>query len=251
MGDIEMTEPSDEFTRCWNAAGLHLQAQVQGPMSWLKARLLPPFLEHLSFRLGNQLFFVRVEPIGIDEAVPGTPNGLLAVADGCKGHACIMPMVSKHGNWQPYLPGWGLMDLRTKQLINPIDFVSDENIPMTDWEIQDFAVQVVRDVIEKDGYKLMSWNSSPHVNPSIWFVGDDGPEWIIVRAARTPASKVDLPSHLSSIIESCSKLGKTGSLVTMVLSNKEVIDTTKTHGPLWRGHVITVSNLESKLLTTS
>jgi hypothetical protein len=143
------------------------------------------------------------------------------------------------------------MDVRTRQLIDPIDLVSDENIPMTDWEIQDFAVQVVRDMIEKDGYKLMSWNSSPHVNPSIWFVGDEGPEWIIVRAARAPASNVDLPSHWNSLVESCARAGGTGSLVTMVLSNKEEPYASKSDNPLWRGHVITVSNLERKLLTVS
>jgi hypothetical protein len=57
MHDIEMHEVSDEFARCWQAAGRHIQIQAQGPLrSWLKANLNPPFLEHLSFRLGNQLF---------------------------------------------------------------------------------------------------------------------------------------------------------------------------------------------------
>jgi hypothetical protein len=45
MHEIEMHDVSDEFARCWQAAGRHIQIQVQGPLhSWLKANLNPPFL---------------------------------------------------------------------------------------------------------------------------------------------------------------------------------------------------------------
>ena len=64
MHEIEMQEVTPEFSACWHAAGHHLSQQVQGGIqSWLRADLSPPFLEHLSFRLGNQLFFVRIEDV--------------------------------------------------------------------------------------------------------------------------------------------------------------------------------------------
>ena len=76
MHDIEMHEISEVFARCWRAACQHIQKHVQGPMSsWLKASLNPPFLEHLSFRLGNQL--------------PGAPDNLprvFASSDGQHYH---------------------------------------------------------------------------------------------------------------------------------------------------------------------
>ena len=93
MHDIEMQTASEEFARCWHEAGRHIQRQVQGPLhSWLKVNLDPPFLEHLSFRLGNQLFFIRIEDADGKLEVPGSRRGLHMVADGCKGHACLMPM---------------------------------------------------------------------------------------------------------------------------------------------------------------
>ena len=62
MHKIHMAEFSEEFAHCWNAAGSHIQRMAGGElMSWLKATLAPPFLEHLSFRLGNQLFFIRID----------------------------------------------------------------------------------------------------------------------------------------------------------------------------------------------
>ena len=64
MYEIEMQEMSEAFLPCWKAAGIHLSKQVDGGIqSWLRAHPYPPFLEHLSFRLGNQLFFVRVEDV--------------------------------------------------------------------------------------------------------------------------------------------------------------------------------------------
>lgn len=61
MHNIHMAEFTEEFSDCWNAAGSHIQRIAGGDlMSWLKANLAPPFLEHLSFRLGNQLFFIQL-----------------------------------------------------------------------------------------------------------------------------------------------------------------------------------------------
>ncbi len=150
MHDIEMHEVSDEFARCCQAAGRHIEIQAQGPLqSWLKANLNPPFLEHLSFRLGNQLFFIRIEDVDGRLRVPGSRNGLFSVADGCKGHPCIMPMRYRSGPWVPQWTGWGLVDARTGKAIDPIALVSDERIEMTDWELQDFALQIVRDQMER------------------------------------------------------------------------------------------------------
>jgi hypothetical protein len=102
MYDIPMSDVSDEFAKCCQAAAVHLEHQAQGPLdSWLRADLSPPSLEDLSFRLGNQLFFIRVEDLEGHLDVPGNLNGLLSVADGYKGHPCLMPMRNRFGQWSP------------------------------------------------------------------------------------------------------------------------------------------------------
>lgn len=92
MHDIPMSEVTPEFARCWQAAGMHIEDAADGQLNaWLRAHLNPPFLEHLSFRLGNQLFFLRVEDEEDQIEGPGSLQGLLSVADGCKGHAVFPP----------------------------------------------------------------------------------------------------------------------------------------------------------------
>ncbi|MDT9547695.1 MAG: hypothetical protein RI826_10230, partial [Chlorobium phaeovibrioides] len=64
MFNIDMTEAAADFISCWNAAGKHIQNQTgDDQIRWLRAHPYPPFLEHLSFLLGNQFFFIRVEDI--------------------------------------------------------------------------------------------------------------------------------------------------------------------------------------------
>lgn len=247
MYDIEMQEASPEFAKCWQAAGSHMQNQVQdGLQTWLRAHLSPPFLEHLSFRLGNQLFFIRIEDVDGHLKVPGSIDGLLSIADGCKGHACLMPMKKKFlgGGWVPDCLGWGLIDAQTKAPINPILLVTDAKIEMTAWELQDFAVQVVRDQLLKEGYKLMSWQGNPNVDPAIWFVGDsNGREWVVVRAVRYPDKDAKRPHNWMDIAHGCAKLSNIGHFASVAFASvDQTFDTADDDPiPLWRGHGVHVS----------
>ena len=240
MHDIEMHKASEEFAKCWQAAGVHLQRQAQGPLqSWLKANLSPPFLEHLSFRLGNQLFYLRLEDIAGELVVPGNPNGLFLIADACNGHPCILPMRKSSDGWAADRAGWGLIHARTGQPVDPPALITDELIEMTDWELQDFAVQVVRQQLEKQGRQLMSWHGNPSVDPSLWFVGDEGPEWVVVRPVRYPRARAAIPANWDSIAASCARQGKTGHFASVVVANADdPFDAIGTHAaiPLWRGH---------------
>lgn len=241
MYEVETHDMTPEFLECWKAAGIHISNQVLGGLqSWLKATPYPPFLEHLSFRLGNQNFYIRVSDVSGSIDGPGSERGLFAIADGSNGHACFMPMRKKFfGGWVPDRAGWGLVDARTGKDVNPIDLVSDEKIEMSDWELQDFAVQVVRTQIEKEGFKLMSWQGNPNVDPAIWFIGESKrPEWVIVRAVRYPVKEAVRPPNWNDIAKDCAPTGKIGHFASVaVASTADPFDPTGDSAvPLYRGH---------------
>lgn len=246
MYDIEMQEMSEEFFKCWQAAGAHLNKQVQGGIQfWLRAHPYPPFLEHLSFRLGNQLFFVRVEDVDLQEQGPGSLHGLHAVAHGNRGHACILPMKKKFfkGEWMPDKSGWGLIDAATGRPVDPFALVTDEKIEMTDWELHDVGVQIVRDYLQGKNYQLMTWQSNPDVDPSIWFVGDSGgPEWIVVRAVRYPLNQAQRPANWQSIANQCIRMSRTGHFASVSIASvdQRFMSSNEQAEPLWRGHALHV-----------
>jgi hypothetical protein len=239
MYEIEMHAPNEQFSRCWNTAARHLQSQVQDGLNWLKCTLAPPFLEHLSFRLGNQLYFVRIEATNVELVVPGSRNGLMAVAEGCNGHACIMPMTLERSGWTPVAPGWGLLSLQSGKSVDPLDLITDELIEMTDWELHDFAVQVVRDHLKAEGKEIGSTCGNPQIDPAIWFMGDNGPEWVVVRAVRFPEAQASVPGNISGIIQNCKPHGTAGHFASVSFANaKEPFseESVKHPMPLWRGH---------------
>lgn len=223
MHNIEIAEVSEDFVRCWSAAGLHIQNQEQGQLqSWLRSHLNPPFLEHLSFRLGNQLFYIQVEDVEGVLETPGNLEGLLTIADGCAGHACLMPMKRSGQDWEPTESGWGLVDARTRLTVNPPALITNEMLEMTDWELQDLAVQVVRERIVKEGHQIMSWNGDPRVNPSVWFVGSSGsPEWVLVRTVRYPEKEATEPENMSEIKSHFDKTGFPGHFASVAVANAD------------------------------
>ena len=132
---IEPFELTEDFINCWDAAGRHLNLRVKDTgASWLRADL-PCFREHLSFALGNQLFFIQLYDVNQPENGWLALNRLEMAVEDANGIACLMPMDNKSGEWQPVFDGWGLTDLTGETTLNPVDLITDEPIEMTDWEI--------------------------------------------------------------------------------------------------------------------
>ena len=234
-----MHEATESFESCWRAAALHLTSQTKdSKLSWLKANLTPPFLEHLSFRLGNQLFFIYIEDIEGKVIGPGNSNGFKIIAKGCNGHACRMPMRFNGSTWETEIEGWGLIDDSTDRVIDPFSLVSDEKFEMTEWELHDFAVEVVSDYItQKLNKEIISICGNPGINPSIWFVNDGNPEAVVVRAVKYPEMDAKPPENIEDIIKACTKMGRLRYFASVAAANtNDTFDPEIPPLPLWRGH---------------
>ena len=242
MYEVEMSEMSESFFHCWKSANQHLHKQVDGGIqSWLRVHPNPPFLEHLSFRLGNQLFFVRVEDVDQQVMGPGSLSGLIAVAKQANGHACILPMRKKFfgQSWEAVEPGWGLLNAVTKKRIDPIALITDEPIAMSSWEMHDFAVQMVRDYLAKEGFEITSWHGNPLIHPAIWFIGSSKClEWVLVRSATFPSTTADRPKNWAAIAKSLAHMSEIGHFASVVIIsvNQSFESMNDAPTPLWRGH---------------
>ncbi|MDR1166112.1 MAG: hypothetical protein LBO66_09690 [Deltaproteobacteria bacterium] len=211
---------SREFQACWTLAANYIQRLGVNGLSWFKGDLSAPLFEHFSFRMGNQLFFVRLEDAEGRLKVPGNMSGLLEIAAACKGHPLIMPMRNTGGIWLPIVPGWGLVDAKTKAPVNPKNLLTPERVEYTDWELHDMAVRSI--LLSLGDKKIISYASHPDLSPSVWYRGESGAEWVIARFARRPAADAAPPSNWARIKESCFSRGSgNGSFVVVAFAAKD------------------------------
>ncbi|MDR2613446.1 MAG: hypothetical protein LBG06_11745 [Deltaproteobacteria bacterium] len=196
---------SREFQALWTLAASYVERLGEGSLVWFKGRLSTPLFEHFSFRLGNQLFFVRLEDADGRLVAPGSMAGLLEISEACAGVPLVMPMRHTGGIWLPAEPGWGLVDARTREPVDPRSLVTAERIPFTDWELHDAAVKAVTRSLA--GRKILCSSSHPAISPSVWYRGETGAEWVMVRAARHPDVDVQPPGNWAQILEACAERG--------------------------------------------
>lgn len=241
MYPVEQEEPSADFKQAWSAAGRHIQSQADIGLSWLRANLNLPMAEHLSFRIGNQIFFVYVEAAEFN--LESRFQLFLKVCKIAEAIPCLMPMENIFGQWRPKHGFWGLISPDSMRLINPLDYVSDELVEMTDWEIHDFAIQVVCSFLENQGKKIISRQPSMEIFPSLWFRDESGSNYVVVSAGRYPNSEIPMPSNIQKIKETYHAESMNGYFAAVIFVNsKDPFDPdAKNNGnylPLYRGHPV-------------
>ena len=217
--EIPQQTITEEFVKCWQTAGMHLERQSDLPLSWIKASLDGLLMEHFSFRLGNQIIFIQLEDVDGNLEYPSQRVAFLEKAEAWQGVPCIMPMKKVGREWQAMLPDWGLQHAITNELIIPPALITDEAIEITDYELQDFAIQIVRDKLKADGKAITSTQSDPLVNPSIWFVDSGNSSWVIVRAARYPKMTATPPANIGELGTRMLAAGHIGYFASVTVAN--------------------------------
>jgi hypothetical protein len=200
MYKIDNPEITNEFHEAWCFAGQELSKQGQGSLNWLKAELNPPFVDHFSFRLGNQIFSILIDVID--------SKGNNSIDDFEKQRQIkfctknnITPAVftivrNLTGKLDKASSDWNLIDTRTGEAFNPVEMISDAEIPVSEWELHDFGVQVVRNFLTSAGKKIFSFQSMLDLNPTIWFSEGEKRYFVIVRTAAYPALEAEKTENL-------------------------------------------------------
>ena len=122
--------------------------------------------------------------------------------------------------------------------IIPVAHVSEEPVEMTNWELLDFAVQIVcNHITDKMGGDIMSSQSNPDVHPSIWFAGDEEPEWVAVQMATYGLSEFFPSCDLSAVARSCADRSPVGNVARVGFCHADqAFEDDSVALPMLRGH---------------
>lgn len=190
--EIDRAEPSPQFLEARNVAGVILQEQfkrlggkVDSPhdFRWVKAELTWPSFDHLTFAYGNRVFSVLVDAVeaGRSSITRRAMDRFLEATTENRLEPCVFPV--KTETMSPTSAGWNLFDAVELTPLDPEAFDMTAQTVMSEWELRNFAIQIVRDSITQEGSsKILSFTDVLGVNPQLWFQDPAGNRaWVIVR----------------------------------------------------------------------
>ena len=209
---IDRPQPSKELIRARDLAGKAIEQMMRenspgGESSpkgfhWVKTDWTYPSFEHFTFAYKNAVFPVFVELLEDGRSLM-TTNERSRFLDAARKNNLIpctyrinveYKKISSWKIWEPpkkdkssfsltaFSSGWNLWDIRDNSAVNPMELGDDSNVEMSEWEIIDFCVQIVRNYLKKERFQIESYCSLPEIQPQIWFRDHDGRIcWCIVR----------------------------------------------------------------------
>jgi len=217
---IDRPEPSEIFLKARHMAGSQLQDQFNSNnnksvnssydgFKWIKAEITYPSFDNLTFAFKNSIFSVVIELID-EKGSSFSKQQRDRLLEACEENnliPCTFKLNFKEitNNFLSRLTGdkneldyelkaieqgWNLFDARTNQKIDPLNLASNERTRMSKWELSNFAIQVVRNDIEKEGNQILSFCDLPEVNPQIWFKNKkEETGWVIVKHSKNESEK--------------------------------------------------------------
>lgn len=195
---VERPEESKEYLKARDIAGYQIQQMFKNegefsPQSfhWVKAELTSPSFDDFSFGYKNQVFSVLIDPVSPVKRIFRSAtiesflsderrSRFLSTAEENNLVPCLFPMY--RDGLRPMTTGWYLLNAKTHEWIKPLELATDERTPMSEWEKNNFAIQVVIQQMEKEGNKILSFCDVIGVEPQIWFENNKGERcWVLVK----------------------------------------------------------------------
>ena len=217
MYDIDRPEPSQFFVETRKLVGNWLQQrmdQTEGTR-WIKGYLTYPAFEHLSFSYKNQIFCVVVEILDDKTKKSYLPEKTKDLLIKECNRNNLIPCLYKvlvdnpenpaYNTLRPYSDGWNLYNAKNGEPVIPERLGNNDLVKMSEWELNDFAIQVVRNYITDNlKLKVMSYQNIVGIDPQLWFEDDNRKRhYVIVRYTMYPNKNADLPNNLAGIQNKC------------------------------------------------
>ena len=207
------------YVEAHNLAGRHIQQMIgenKSNFTWIRPQITRPSFDDLNFRYKNQVFSILIKIFrnGKEMLDPRREETFIRETKANNLIPCVFPIefefvptASAHGFGILIKPGetpshelklqdstgWNLFHVATNERINPLDMADDTPVLMSNYEMQNFAIQIVRDHLQKDGLKLESFCDAPGITPQVWFQDKNGKMCWVCVAYGSNAKNVKTP----------------------------------------------------------
>lgn len=200
--EVNRPKESKEYLQARNIAGLQIQNNFSSKSNsaeshwsqdfhWIKAELTSPSFDDLTFGYKNKVFSVLIDfvrpvrhilrQMTVESLLPQDRiEQFLTTAKENNLVPCLFPIY--RDGLKPMTIGWNLLHAKTHEWLQPEKMATNERTPLSKWELNNFAIQVVRQYIEDNGDKICSFCDMIGIEPQIWFENKKGERcWVVVK----------------------------------------------------------------------
>lgn len=178
------------------AAGWFIQKYFQDQnikapsFRWIQTKLTYPAFQHLCFAHYGNVYSVIIE---FDDGISShiLSRDVKNQLRECQENDMIpCTIVLKYDTYEPIINGNHLIhtDKRTALVFQK----REGDVRMSAWEINNFAVSIVIQQLEKEGFKILSFCDVLRVEPQIWFEAKNGKRSYVIVKAISGSSKENL-----------------------------------------------------------
>lgn len=276
---FERRPPNESVLRARSVAGQYLQDMFKkhnvgvadrfARFEWLKPELTSPAFEHFTFSYKNAVFATLVDVVENGEHSLAPVDRQLLCDESAKYNLvpCVFEvrlerLVPGHDGLfsgkvagssgyrlSPAAGGWNLTHANSGGSIDPFLYGRDADTRMSEWELRNFAIGIVRKFgLEREGLVMDSFCDIPGIDPQLWFHKPGGHRaWAIVRfqgvldeaAAGEFAGFVHRNPHLAGYDGYFAPVSAVMADEVLLDCQKRVIPLEKRYdgtAPLYRGH---------------
>lgn len=190
---IDRPEPTEEFLQARRVALFRLQNQfnlkrgaAENPHAdfhYIRTNINYPTFDHISFGYKNKVFSVFIDFVddSLTSLTPGEyVENLVNVAEDNNLIPCLFKI--RISDMKPVADGWNLFHAVTKAQVIPEKIAGGEPVRISEWEYNNWAINVVMDYFDKDNGKILSFCDAPGILPQIWFEDKNNEKcWILVK----------------------------------------------------------------------
>ena len=236
MYPIDRPNPTQFFVDVRKLVGCWLQEEMEKTdgAHWLKTILTYPCFEHLSIAYKNQVFCILIEIINEHTKKSYLPDqykhNLIKECNKNNLIPCIYkvyvdnPLNPAYNTLKPISKGWNLYHAVTEELLDIKNIVSDLPIAMSEWEMHDFAIQIVRDyIVNQLHFPVLSYQNILGIDPQLWFEDENkNKKFVVVRYTKYPENRAIKPENIRAIKNNCS--GYDGYFASVAFHGEKVPD---------------------------
>lgn len=225
LDTMDKIEHLSEHWEARNVLGKFLQEKFNKHhgFRWIRVDPMSPKFDDMSFAYKNKIFSVLIDLKNNKkiELTEKEKNKFLTECIANNLIPCIFP-ISEIENLS-LLPeeSWNLYDIRTNELINPLTVATDEKILMSNYELNNMAVEIVKEYIKKEKMVIKSYCDLVGIQPQICFRDAAGElSWIYVNYSTNTLFK-DETDDLNKLITRLPQFNGYIARVGLICTNQE------------------------------